>query len=77
MTNLFFQRMQISGITPDNHFKKPARSGLTRYLAVFIAASLVLLAVSLAIFMKTGQGGHADNAASPGYSKPAPLDLFP
>jgi hypothetical protein len=68
MTNLFFQRIQFSGIAPDNHQKKrPAR-----ILVAVIGALLILLAVGATLF-----SSHSNNTASQGNAKPAPLDLFP
>lgn len=77
MTNLLFQRIQFSGITPDNHQKKRAEQKLTRFLVAFIGALLILLAVGAALFAGTGQGSRQANPTSQGHSKPAPLDLFP
>jgi hypothetical protein len=77
MTNPFFQRIQISDNTPDTHLEKPARHGPPRFLTVFIGVLLILLAVGVAIFTKTGQGGRHESAAGQGRAEPAPLDLFP
>jgi len=72
MTNLFFQRIQFSGITPDNQQKKPAR-----FFIPLIGALLILLAVGAALFAHTGQGRQSEGATNLTHSKPAPLDLFP
>jgi len=77
MTNLFFQRIQMSDRTPDNHLNPPVRQRLSLFLTVVVGTILILLAVGVAIFAKTGQGGRLDETASQGHSQPAPLDLFP
>ncbi|HSY16811.1 MAG TPA: hypothetical protein VK815_00690 [Candidatus Acidoferrales bacterium] len=77
MTNLFFERIQISDITPDDAQKEPAPHGKSQFFMTLIGALLILSAVGAALFVNTGQGRQGESAASQGPAKPAPLDLFP
>ena len=77
MTNLFFERIQISDITLDDAQKAPAPHVKAQFFMTLIGALLILLAVGAALFVNTGQGRQGESATSQGQTKPAPLDLFP
>ena len=72
MTNLFFERTQISGMTQDDEQKKP-----TRFWMTLTWALLILMAVGAALFVNGGQNRQHESTASQGHAKAAPLDLFP